>query len=223
MDDADRVSDATRAGDAADPADAKAARAAEKANNLKKYEEYFLRYQLPARLAAASNAANARQIAAEANSEDDDARYGGDTRARRRARRRRRSQRSIRRGQRHRRRRRPRGFPGRVRRRRISRRTGALATRGDGVAAVARAQDPETFEDVSTRDMMEQLRREADAYVNPQTGKALRWGDTWRHEWGGGVGVGRPESRPRRMMSDGTTQIMRGDGRGVRVGAHVER
>ena len=78
MDDADRVSDATRAGDAADPADAKAARAAEKANNLKKYEEYFLRYQLPARLAAASNAANARQIAAEANSEDDDARYAAE-------------------------------------------------------------------------------------------------------------------------------------------------
>ena len=197
MDDADRVSDATRAGDAADPADAKAARAAEKANNLKKYEEYFLRYQLPARLAAASNAANARQIAAEANSEDDDARCW------------RRYPRSKTRAKKA-------SFPA------IDSasatppppttaavspwtrttppndslaETGALATRGeDGVAAVARAQDPKTFEDVSTRDMMEQLRREADAYVNPQTGKALRWGDTWRHEWGGGVGVGRPES-----------------------------
>lgn len=209
MDDADRVSDATRAGDAADPADAKAARAAEKANNLKKYEEYFLRYQLPARLAAASNAANARQIAAEANSEDDDARYAAEIPALEDAR-----------------------EEGVVPSDRfgvgnataaddgrevsldaydaaeLAAETGALATRGDGVAAVARAQDPETFEDVSTRDMMEQLRREADAYVNPQTGKALRWGDTWRHEWGGGVGVGRPESRPRRMMSDGTTQIM---------------
>ena len=59
--------------------------------------------------------------------------------------------------------------------------------------------------DTSAGEMMQQLKREADAYVNPQTGKAMRWGDTWRHEWGGGVGVGRPEGRPRRMMPDGTT------------------
>ena len=98
VDDADRVSDATRAGDAADPADAKAARAAEKANNLKKYEEYFLRYQLPARLAAASNAANARDRSPRRPTRRMTTRdTRRNTRARRRARGRRRSQRSIRR------------------------------------------------------------------------------------------------------------------------------
>ena len=74
--------------------------------------------------------------------------------------------------------------------------------------ALVRAQDPSSFPDQSTAEMMAQLRKEADAYVNPQTGDALRWGDTWRHEWGGGVGVGRPERAPRRMMSDGTTMIV---------------
>lgn len=70
------------------------------------------------------------------------------------------------------------------------------------------AQDPSSFPDQSAAEMMSQLRKEANAYVNPQTGNAIRWGDTWRHEWGGGVGVGRAESRPRRMMSDGTTMVM---------------
>lgn len=81
------------------------------------------------------------------------------------------------------------------------------AAGSSAVATVAIDLDKEHV-DASAKEMMEQLKREADAYVNPQTGKALRWGDTWRHEWGGGVGVGRPESRPRRMMPDGTTQIM---------------
>ena len=62
--------------------------------------------------------------------------------------------------------------------------------------------------DDAAKEMMTQLRKEARAYVNPQTGKSLRWGDTWRHAWGGGVGVGRPESRPRRFAADGTTMIM---------------
>ena len=74
--------------------------------------------------------------------------------------------------------------------------------------ALVRAQDPSSFPDQSAAEMMAQLRREADAYVNPQTGEALRWGDTWRHEWGGGVGVGRPDRVSRRMMSDGVTMIV---------------
>ena len=74
--------------------------------------------------------------------------------------------------------------------------------------ALVRAQDPSSFPDQSTAEMMAQLRKEADAYVNPQTGEALRWGDTWRHEWGGGVGVGRPDRVSRRMMSDGVTMIV---------------
>jgi hypothetical protein len=78
--------------------------------------------------------------------------------------------------------------------------------RPDG--ALQKAQDPSAFPDQSTHEMMLQLKKEADAYVNPQTGNAVRWGDTWRHEWGGGVGVGRVENRQRRMMEDGTTQIV---------------
>ena len=74
--------------------------------------------------------------------------------------------------------------------------------------ALVRAQDPSSLGDQSTAEMMAQLRKEADAYVNPQTGEALRWGDTWRHEWGGGVGVGRPDRVSRRMMSDGVTMIV---------------
>ena len=62
--------------------------------------------------------------------------------------------------------------------------------------------------DDAAKEMMEQLKKESNAYVNPQTGKAVRWGDTWRHAWGGGVGVSRPESRPRRFAEDGTTMIM---------------
>ena len=77
--------------------------------------------------------------------------------------------------------------------------------------ALVRAQDPSSFPDQSAAEMMAQLRREADAYVNPQTGEALRWGDTWRHEWGGGVGVGRPDRVSRRMMSDGVTMIVPSD------------
>uniref|UniRef100_A0A7S0X8W3 IPT/TIG domain-containing protein n=1 Tax=Mantoniella antarctica TaxID=81844 RepID=A0A7S0X8W3_9CHLO len=82
-------------------------------------------------------------------------------------------------------------------------------TEGPSSAVAAVAVDAgRDFVDGAAKEMMDQLRREADAYVNPQTGKTMRWGDTWRHHWGGGVGVGRPESRPRRMMADGTTQIM---------------
>ena len=74
-----------------------------------------------------------------------------------------------------------------------------------------KAQDPTAFPDRSTADMMAQLKREARAYVNPATGNAMRWGDTWRHEWGGGVGVSSYSEEmgsKRRMLSDGTTMIV---------------
>ena len=196
----------------------KAARKAAKKENMKKYEEYFLRYQLPARLAASTNndneattkaAASAAAAAAAAALSDgytaevpaldtkmeegvvatgefgvvaatDGAADGDDGRE-------------------------------------VAMdaydaaEAAALAKAGGGdvsaVANVAVDVDREHV-DGAAKEMMDQLKREANAYVNPQTGKAIRWGDTWRHEWGGGVGVGRPESRPRRMMPDGTTQIM---------------
>ena len=56
--------------------------------------------------------------------------------------------------------------------------------------------------------MQEGYRRQFQAYVNPQTGAPVAWGDTWNHERShNGVGTGRAENRPRRMMADGTTEI----------------
>ena len=52
------------------------------------------------------------------------------------------------------------------------------------------------------------LRREGEHFVNPRTGKKFEWGDTWMHERGGGVGTGRPESRPRRLTADGAVEVM---------------
>ena len=78
---------------------------------------------------------------------------------------------------------------------------GALAQR-------PRAVDPGLFPDDASAEMMDAYRRGFEAYVNPQTGVAVAWGDTWMHDRMGGVGTGRTESRPRRMLSDGTTEIL---------------
>ena len=58
------------------------------------------------------------------------------------------------------------------------------------------------------QEMFEMLRREGEHFVNPRTGKKFEWGDTWMHERGGGVGTGRPESRPRRLTADGAVEVM---------------
>ena len=193
-------------------ADAKARRAEEKANNLKKYEEYFLRSRAPP-ARASSSAADARlrtggdsdaldpsssSSAHSASVDDPPASYAAELDGASDS------------------------ESGVVPTNRFGVATteaseaeagSSLSPVGEGSGPLVPARtdialDPASFADVSTRDMFEQLKREADAYVNPQTGVALRWGDTWRHAWGGGVGVGRPENRPRRMAADGTTQIM---------------
>lgn len=168
---------------------AKDARKALKKENMKKYEEYFLRYQLPARLAAATNVASTKAAdAASAASLDDGSGDGYtaevpalDTKME----------------------------AGVVPTGKFgvagagagaggeysaevamdaydAAEAAALANTGGGggdssAVATAVALDVENFTDSSAKDMMEQLKREADAYVNPQTGKAMRWGDTW---WG---------------------------------------
>jgi Leucine-rich repeat (LRR) protein len=57
-------------------------------------------------------------------------------------------------------------------------------------------------------EMFAMLAREARHHVNPRTGKPFVWGDTWMHSRGGGVGTGRPESRPRRITKDGVVEVM---------------
>jgi len=57
-------------------------------------------------------------------------------------------------------------------------------------------------------EMFAMLAREAAAYVNPKTGKPFEWGDSWMHSRGGGIGTGRPESRPRRITKDGVVEVM---------------
>lgn len=59
-----------------------------------------------------------------------------------------------------------------------------------------------------SEEMFEMLRRESEKHVNPRTGKPFVWGDTWMHSRGGGVGTGRPESRPRRFTEDGAVEVM---------------
>ena len=205
-------------------ADAKARRAEEKANNLKKYEEYFLRSRAPP-ARASSSAADARlrtggdsdaldpsssSSAHSASIDDPPASYAAELDGASDS------------------------ESGVVPTNRFGVATteaseaeadSSLSPVGEGSGPLVPARtdialDPASFADVSTRDMFEQLKREADAYVNPQTGVALR-GTTLRI--GGGVGVGRPENRPRRMAADGTTQIMPAATDGVRARADVER
>ncbi len=182
----------------------KAAAKARRARNVAKYEEYFLRHRLPARLASATRAGYSEVPNPTALDPADEAdAYAAEIAA----------------GE---------GFESAEGEKGVvAMDAGAFGVaRNDSVSpsaeetaldafdreerrgALVRAQDPSSFPDQSAAEMMAQLRKEADAYVNPQTGDALRWGDTWRHEWGGGVGVGRPERAPRRMMSDGTTMIV---------------
>ena len=61
--------------------------------------------------------------------------------------------------------------------------------------------------DDAAKEMMEQLKKESNAYVNPQTGKAVRWGDTWRHAWGGGVGGPPPGAPPPRFAAGGPPRV----------------
>jgi len=189
--------------------------------NLKKYEEYFLRYQLPARIAANArpprkpNETNRKikamlsgsrggkaksRRAIDYDDDDDDASSyaaempavgggdgvvassgGGDAAASAAASKKASS---------------------------LEKKTETETGGGDVATLPRKAMDESTFVDKAAVEMMEQLKKEATAYVNPQTGKAMRWGDTWRHAWGGGVGVGRPEHRPRRWTDDGTVQIL---------------
>jgi len=57
-------------------------------------------------------------------------------------------------------------------------------------------------------EMFAMIAREGRHHVNPRTGKPFEWGDTWMHSRGGGVGTGRPESRPRRITKDGVVEVM---------------
>ena len=59
-----------------------------------------------------------------------------------------------------------------------------------------------------SEEMFAMLAREGRHHVNPRTGKPFVWGDTWMHSRGGGVGTGRPESRPRRITKDGVVEVM---------------
>jgi len=59
-----------------------------------------------------------------------------------------------------------------------------------------------------SEEMFEMLRREGEKHVNPRTGKPFVWGDSWMHSRGGGIGTGRPESRPRRFTKDGAVEVM---------------
>lgn len=76
--------------------------------------------------------------------------------------------------------------------------------RNDAVAALERERRSVSPVD----DMFAMLRRESEKFVNPRTGRPFEWGDTWMHSRGGGVGTGRPESRPRRMTKDGAVEVM---------------
>ena len=86
---------------------------------------------------------------------------------------------------------------------------------GDASGTAARAADSAIealVEELNSKspaqEMFEMLRREGEHFVNPRTGKKFEWGDTWMHERGGGVGTGRPESRPRRLTADGAVEVM---------------
>ena len=185
-------------------ASAKEAAKARRANNVAKYEEYSLRHRLPARLASATRAevraemsesaeiTERARVSAALDPADEADTYAAEIAA---------------------------GFEenekgvvsmafGVARNDSLDAETALDHFDREEKRALVRAQDPSSFPDQSTAEMMAQLRKEADAYVNPQTGEALRWGDTWRHEWGGGVGVGRPDRVSRRMMSDGVTMIV---------------
>ena len=84
---------------------------------------------------------------------------------------------------------------------------GGVATRPDATDAVA-ALERERRSVSPADDMFAMLKREGENFVNPRTGRPFEWGDTWMHSRGGGVGTGRPESRPRRMTKDGAVEVM---------------
>lgn len=80
----------------------------------------------------------------------------------------------------------------------------ALSTRENALAALEREREALS----PSEEMFAMLRREGEHFVNPRTGKPFVWGDTWMHSRGGGVGTGRPESRPRRITKDGVVEVM---------------
>jgi len=59
------------------------------------------------------------------------------------------------------------------------------------------AQPNVTFEDDAAQEMIDAYAASGRAHVNPVTGAPVRWGDTWMHHRGGGIGTGR-DSRLRR-------------------------
>ena len=82
------------------------------------------------------------------------------------------------------------------------------AARTSTAAAIVGDEAPAPTTMSPSEEMFAMLKREAEAHVNPRTGKPFAWGDTWMHSRGGGVGTGRAESRPRRITAEGVVEVM---------------
>jgi Leucine-rich repeat (LRR) protein len=85
------------------------------------------------------------------------------------------------------------------------------------------AVDPRAFEDDAAFEMMAAYTAEGAAHVNPVTSSPFRWGDTWVHARGGGIGTGRAEVRVPRSRAAGAEVAPAGGGAGALAPVSADR